>query len=103
MKPSELYFCIIDGNNSYHEAPGYMMIVFCPQNHWDRYHCLPDYYFADEIDDSLIPDQYKWNYETEEVSWSSTRNKEEINKTISNMGFTHNFDMENFLEKLYSD
>lgn len=97
MSPSEFYFCIHDGNNSYHEDPKWTLITFCPKEYWAKHQCLPDYYFADTIEDSILPKGYYWYIGCEETIWCTKDSKEEIKEKLSKLGFTESKELEEFL------
>lgn len=100
MKPSDLYFCILNGDNSYHEDPGKNIIIFNPISHWEVNHCLIDEYFANQMMDS--PEGYLDYIGTEECCWSSHKSPVEIVKDLTTLGFTECKPMEEFLNELWS-
>jgi hypothetical protein len=102
MLPSELYFCIIDGaicgeDDISDDGTILNVIVFCPIVYWETDKCLPDYYFSDQIDENLLPSNYSWLMCHEETMWCSKKSKEEIEKDLSDIGFTNNLEMQKFL------
>jgi hypothetical protein len=109
MIPSELIFCVHDlremergqsdpCGSSY---DGVNIITFCPTSYWKENDCLPDYYFADQIDDTLLPKGYQWHLYVEECQWVSKKSKEEICKELINLGFNHSLAMETFYSECF--
>jgi len=101
MLPSELYFCVHNGDNDYHEDPDWTIITFCPIKYWAEHECLPDYYFSDEIDDSLLPEGYNWYLYVEECQWATKKSREEIVSELTKLGFVYGIEMQKFLDGLY--
>lgn len=104
MQPSELTFCVhslAEMEDNFEpegkDYQGFNIITFCPAEYWKEHKCLPDYYFADQIDDNLLPEGYKWYLCVEECQWATKKSKEEIYKDMSELGFTKNLEMEAFL------
>lgn len=108
MNPTELSFCIHsleemerDQSDKHSDYLSLNIITFCPVAYWKEHECLPDYYFADDIDDSLLPEGYKWYLYVEECQWASKKSKEEILKDLIAIGFIYNLEMEQFLTGCY--
>lgn len=108
MNPNEIYFCVAsleemerDFSEEGSEYNGVNIITFCPVAYWKEHECLPDYYFSDQIDDSLLPTGYQWYIFVEECQWATKKFKEEILKDLTSAGFIHNLGMESFLSSCY--
>lgn len=108
MKPEELSFSIHsleeierDQSDKHSDYLNLNIITFCPVDYWKEHECLPDYYFADQIDDTLLPDGYKWYLFVEECQWATKKSKEEIQKDLIAIGFKHNLLLESFLSSCY--
>jgi len=106
MAPRELIFCVhplttVDhGENFDVTEDAYKdlnIITFCPLVYWEDNRHLPDYYFADCIEDSLLPEGYSWYVFVEETQWASKKSKEEIVADLTKIGFAENKDLERFL------
>jgi hypothetical protein len=96
MNPSDLYFCVINGDNSYHEDPDWNIIIFCPIIDWVNRQCLPDYFFADKIKVRLPEDYVEYLY-TEECCWASKKPSTEIIQDLTGLGLTECKPLEQFL------
>lgn len=108
MIPADLGFCIhtVGQTNGYKEVSSDFddvnIITLCPVVYWQEHKCLPDYYFANEISDSIIPSQYSWCVFVEETQWICKKSKEEIKKELSSLGFTELLEMEQFLSECWT-
>lgn len=100
MKSSELSFCVLNGDNSYHEDDRYNIIIFCPIVDWKANKCLPDYYFANKMEVEPPKDYVEYGG-TEECCWGSTKPIEEIIEELVNLGFTENKELLSFLKNLW--
>lgn len=108
MQPNEISFCVhalseieLDQSDKHSDYDSLNIITFCPADYWKEHECLPDYYFADEIDDALLPAGYKWYLFVEECQWATKKSKEEIQKDLIKIGFVNNLLLENFLSSCY--
>jgi hypothetical protein len=109
MKTSELNFCIHslaekDGEECDDEDyKGLNIITFCPIEYWKEHECLPDYYFADVMEENIpLPEGYKWYIFCSETQWCSKKSKEEISNELYSLGFVENKAMQDFLSDCWS-
>lgn len=97
MKPSELQFSIHDPEVLEERADS-LIICFGTIKCWEERECLPDYYLAGEIDDSLLPPGYNWLIGMEECCWIVfDKSREDVAKELTALGFIENQDQQHFL------
>jgi hypothetical protein len=92
------YYCIHTGKEIGEEAK-YNFITFCPIHFWREFECLPDFFFADQID-NMRPNQYR-PVSQGECMWSTEKSFTDIRKELNLLGFTENLNMKQFLDDCY--
>lgn len=105
MQPSDFCFCVHDGSiEGLGEEEGDFVITFCPAEYWHEHKCLPDYYFADEVD-VFLPKEPGYNslWGFESAHWITKKAPDVARAELVIMGFVFSQPMDDFLTPLWDE